>query len=162
MKIYHKLVDRFARTSMGGWMFLHVFNPLDKRLMRWTNGVVNSGLGTDAHDNVVLLCCTGAKSGQPRAIPLLSTPLAGQFVLIASAVGQVKNPAWYYNLKSNPNCSLLVPHRGEIACVAHEAEGEEQAHAWTAGNAQFSGYTDYQGKTKRRIPVMVLTPTSLE
>lgn len=160
MNIYHKLVDRFARTNVGGWMFLHVFCPLDKRLMRWTNGVVNSGLGTDIHDNVVLLCCTGAKSGQQREIPLLATPLEGQFILIASATGQEKNPAWYYNLKSYPNCSLLVPGQGEIACVAHEAEGEERTRSWAAGNVQYSGYTDYQGKTKRRIPVMVLTPVS--
>lgn len=124
------------------------------------DGAINSSLGTNFHANAVLLRCTGAKSGQARTILLLTTPLDGQFVLIASAVGQEKNPAWYYNLKSNPNCSLLVANRGEIACVAHEAEGEERAQAWAAANEQFSGYTDYQGKTKRRIPVMVLTPIS--
>jgi len=160
MNIYHKLIDRLIRTDIGGWLILHLFSPLDKRLMRWTNGIVNSSLGTNFHDNAVLLRCTGAKSGQSRTIPLVTTLLDGHFVLVASAVGQVKNPAWYYNLKSNPNCSLLVANRGEIACVAHEAEGAERALAWAAANEQFSGYTVYQGKTKRRIPVMVLTPVA--
>jgi hypothetical protein len=64
--------------------------------------------------NAVLLRCTGAKSGKPRDIPLLSNPLDGGWVVIASAGGQDKNPDWYYNLKAHPHCTLLVSHRGEI------------------------------------------------
>ena len=160
MHAYHKLIDRFARTRVGSVMFLHVFYPIDKRLMRWTNGAFSTTIGTEFRDNAALLCCTGAKSGQRREIPLLVAPHDGQFVLIAAAGGQEKNPAWYFNLKANPDCSLLMRHRGEIACVAHEAEGDERERAWTAANAQYSGYTTYQGRTERRIPVMVLTPCS--
>ncbi|MDT5367585.1 MAG: hypothetical protein QOC62_2016, partial [Mycobacterium sp.] len=126
MGFYHGLVDSFARTQVGSWMFLHVFNPLDKRLMRWSNGALSSGFGTDFQDNTVLLRCTGAKSGKPRDIPLLAKPLDDGWVLIASATGKEKNPDWYYNLKARPQCSLLVPHRGAIACIAREAEGPER------------------------------------
>ena len=143
-------------------MFLYVFHPMDKRLMRWSNGTLSSALGTDFRDQAVLLCCTGAKSGQLREIPLLTTPLGHQFVLIASASGHEKHPAWYYNLKATPKCSLLMRHRGEMVCVAHEAAGEERERAWAAANAQYSGYTTYQERTERRIPVMVLTPDSSE
>ncbi|MEZ4674749.1 MAG: nitroreductase family deazaflavin-dependent oxidoreductase [Caldilineaceae bacterium] len=160
MNLYHKLIDRLIRTDVGRWMILHLFCPLDQRLMRWTSGAVSSSLGTAFHNHSILLYCTGAKSGQPREIPLLATPLEKQFILIASAIGQAKNPAWYYNLKAHPNCALLVPNLGKIACVAHEAEGDERAHAWRMANAQFSGYTTYQTKTKRRIPVMILDPIS--
>jgi hypothetical protein len=66
-------------------MFLHVFTPLDKRLMRWSNGALSSGFGSDRQANLVLLRCTGAKSGKPRDIPLLAKPLDGGWVLIASA-----------------------------------------------------------------------------
>lgn len=121
MKAYHTLIDRFVHSRLGGWMLRYVFNPIDKRLIRWTNGRLNSGLGTDFQDRVVLLRCTGARSGKAR--------------------------------------DVTVRGRGEIACVAHEAEGEERERAWAAANAQYSGYTDYQGRTERQIPVMILTPT---
>ena len=157
MGFYHRLVDGVARTRVGSWMFLHVFNPLDKRLMRWSNGALSSGLGTDF--NVVLLSCTGAKSGKPRDIPLLAKSLDGGWVLIASATGKAKNPGWYHNLKAHPHCSLLVPHCGEVPCIAREAEGAERDRAWQAANTQYSGYAAvYQKRTQRRIPVMILVP----
>jgi deazaflavin-dependent oxidoreductase (nitroreductase family) len=84
--------------------------------------------------------------------------MGDRFVLIASAAGQEKNPSWYYNLKKNPECSLLIPNRGDVPCIAHEAEAEERHQAWAAANAQYSGYTVYQSRTDRRIPVMILTP----
>ncbi len=159
MGFYHGLVDGFARTQIGSWMFLHVLNPVDKRLIRWSNGALSSGFGTDFQDNTVLLSCTGAKSGRPRDIPLLAKPLDDGWVLIASATGRDKNPAWYYNLKARPQCSLLVPHRGAIQCVAREAEGAERGRAWQAANSQYSGYAAvYQKRTQRRIPVMILVP----
>jgi deazaflavin-dependent oxidoreductase (nitroreductase family) len=160
MGAYHRMIDRFLRTPIGGWTALHVMNPLDKRLMRWSNGTLNTGVGTDFRDNGVLLRCIGAKSGKTRDIPLLATPFDGSWVLIASATGVEKNPAWYHNLKAHPRCSMVVPGRGEVACVAHEAEGAERERAWQAANGQYSGYTVYQGRTDRRIPVMVLAPES--
>ena len=141
-------------------MIVHLFTLIDKQLMRWTNGALNTVVGTDFRENAVLLRCIGAKSGKPHEIPLLTTPLGEQFVLIASAAGQEKNPGWYYNLKANPECSLLVPGRGEIACVAHEAEGDERERGWAAANGQYGSYTAYQGRTGRQIPVMILTPTA--
>jgi deazaflavin-dependent oxidoreductase (nitroreductase family) len=158
MSAFHRVIDRFLRTRAGGWFALNVMNPVDKRLMRWTNGNLSLAVGTDFRDNGVLLRCTGAKSGTLRDIPLLATPLNGNWVLIASAAGVANNPAWYHNLKANPHCSSIVPHRGEVACVAYEAEGAERDSAWRAANTQYSGYTVYQGRTLRDIPVMVLVP----
>jgi deazaflavin-dependent oxidoreductase (nitroreductase family) len=89
----------------------------------------------------------------------LDKPLDDGWVLIASATGQEKNPDWYYNLKARPTCTLLVPHRGEIACIAREAEGPERERAWLAANTQYSGYAEVnQTRTQRRIPVMILVP----
>jgi deazaflavin-dependent oxidoreductase (nitroreductase family) len=158
MGVYHRAIDRFLRTPLGGWTALHVMNPLDKRLMRLSNGKLSTAVGTGFRDNNVLLRCTGAKSGKARDIPLLATPFDGGWALIASATGVEKNPAWYHNLKAHPSCSLVVPNRGEIACVAHEAEGAEREQAWKAANSQYSGYAVYQGRTDRRIPVMILAP----
>jgi deazaflavin-dependent oxidoreductase (nitroreductase family) len=162
MGFYHQVIDGFARTRAGGWMFLHVFNPIDKRLLRWTNGAIGTGLGTEFAPNGVLLRCVGKKTGKPRDIPLLATPLDGGWVLIASATGQQQNPAWYHNLKANPRCDLLVRGRGQVACVAREVEGAERDRAWAAANAQYSGYDVSQTRTPRRIPVMVLMPRTVD
>ncbi|MCU1696028.1 MAG: hypothetical protein JWR34_2091 [Mycobacterium sp.] len=158
MGFYHRLIDGFLRTGVGGWTALHVMNPLDQRLMRWTNGALSSAVGTDFQGNAVLLRCTGAKSGKPRDVPLLAQPLDDGWVLIASATGRERNPGWYYNIKAHPQCALLVPGRGVIPCIAREAEGAERDRAWQAANTQYSGYTVYQQKTQRRIPVMMLVP----
>jgi deazaflavin-dependent oxidoreductase (nitroreductase family) len=160
MNPYHELIARVFQTRAGGWMFVNVLHHIDRRLMRWSSGRLNAGLGTDFRKNGVLLRCTGARSGQRHDIPLLATPLGERFVLIASAGGRPRNPAWYYNLKANPECSLIVSGRGEIACVAHEAQGDERQQAWAAANAQYSGYTSYQNRVERQIPVMILTPVS--
>jgi deazaflavin-dependent oxidoreductase (nitroreductase family) len=158
MNLYHRTVERFLSTRPGGWFALNVMNPIDKRLMRWSKGKLSTAVGTGVRDNTVLLRCIGAKSGQPRDIPLLATPFENGWALIASATGVENNPAWYYNLTTHPQCSMIVPHRGEIPCVAHEAQGDERDRAWQAANDQYSGYTVYQGRTERRIPVMVLVP----
>jgi deazaflavin-dependent oxidoreductase (nitroreductase family) len=161
MNLYHNLMDSFARTRVGGWLFLRLVSPLDQRLIPWTNGVLNSSIGTKFYHNLVLLRCIGAKSGKPRSVPLLVTPLGDQFVLAASAAGHVKNPSWYYNLKANPECTLLIRRRGEIPFVAHEAEGEERERAWAAANTLYSDLiAAYQSRIERQIPIMILTPNS--
>jgi deazaflavin-dependent oxidoreductase (nitroreductase family) len=161
MGAYHQMIDRFLKTRIGGWTALHVMNPLDKRLMRWSGGKLSTALGTDFTDNAVLLRCTGAKSGKQRDIPLGAAEFDDGWVLIASAAGSEKNPAWYHNLKANPRCTLLIPNRGEVPCIAHEAEGAERERAWQAANAYYTGFTVYQGRTGgRRIPVMILEAES--
>lgn len=156
---YHKLMDSFARTQMGGWLFLCLVSPMDQFLMPMTNGILNSCIGTEFHRNLVLLNCIGAKSSKKRSVAVLSTPLEGRFALVASAAGHEKHPGWHHNLKVHPECTLLIRYKGMIPCVAHEAEGDEQEQAWDAAN---SLYTDlmaiYQSRVRRKIPIMILSP----
>jgi deazaflavin-dependent oxidoreductase (nitroreductase family) len=158
MGLYQRLIDRFIRSPLGVWTTLHVIQRIDKRLMRWSNGSLNMTVGTGYADNSMLLRCAGAQSGKARDVPVFAFEHDGGWVLIASAGGQERNPAWYHNLKAHPRCALLVPHRGEVSCVAHEAEGGERERAWKAANAGYSGYAAYQQRTQRPIPVMVLRP----
>ncbi|MCG5432854.1 nitroreductase family deazaflavin-dependent oxidoreductase [Mycobacterium sp. MYCO198283] len=158
MSAYNTLLDRFVRSRAGGWTVLHVLNPVDARLMRWSNGTLNTGLGSSFRERGVLLRCTGAKTGAQREIPLLATAVDDGWVLIASATGQPKNPGWYHNLKANPRCSLLIAGRGVVECTARELHGEERDRAWRLAVGTYSGYEVYQGRTARRIPVMKLTP----
>jgi hypothetical protein len=55
LSAYHRGIDRFLRTRVGGWTALHVMNRLDKRLTRWSNGALNTGVDTDFRTNGVLL-----------------------------------------------------------------------------------------------------------
>lgn len=160
MGIYHRLADRAARTQLGGWWFLHMSTRLDRRLMRWSGGRFNSGIGTDFGEHCALLVCTGARTGKKREIPLLASPFGDGWVLVASAVGQDTHPAWYHNLIAEPRCDLLTRGRGRVHCVAREACGTERESAWQAANAQYSGYTVYQARTARTLPIFVLTPVS--
>jgi deazaflavin-dependent oxidoreductase (nitroreductase family) len=110
---------------------------------------------------VVLVTTTGAKTGRPRTLPLLcirdeSDP--NTFALIASNWGQRRNPAWYYNLKTNPRATCTIEGRtGEY--IAHEATGEEYERFWRYAENIYIGYPRYKQRAGRRhIPIMVMTP----
>jgi deazaflavin-dependent oxidoreductase (nitroreductase family) len=156
MRAYHRFIERFAQTRIGGWMFVHVFNRIDRLLMGATKARFNTGVGTGFRGNGVLLICTGARSGEERRIPLLSTPVGDDIVLVASKAGSPANPAWYHNLKRYPACTVF--RDGEaIPCVAREAAGAERDRFWALAVANYSGYEAYQKRTDRLIPVMVLS-----
>jgi F420H(2)-dependent quinone reductase len=159
MKLYDVMIETFARSRIGGWMFVNVFNRMDRILMGRTNARLNSALGSRFQKNGVLLGCVGARSGAERKVPLLATPLDGGFVLIASKAGAPEHPAWYRNLKANPECTLAF--RGRVLdCTAREAEGDERERLWRAAVENYPGYGDYQKRTERVIPVILLTPRS--
>jgi deazaflavin-dependent oxidoreductase (nitroreductase family) len=107
---------------------------------------------------VGMLTATGAKSGKQRRIPLLYVPHEGNVLLIASKAGAAKNPAWYHNLKANPEVEFAG--RGEKGSyVAREAKGRERDSLWVVVNDVYEGYDTYQGRAgERKIPIMVLEP----
>jgi F420H(2)-dependent quinone reductase len=157
VKLYDSIIQNFARSRVGGWMFVNVLSAVDRFLMRTTKARISTGIGTRFNKNAVLLGCTGARSGLTRRVPLLATPVEDEFVLIASKAGSPEHPAWYGNLKANPDCTLTAGGR-VLRCTAREAEGDERERFWRAAVDNYAGYADYQRRTERRIPVMVLTP----
>lgn len=153
--MYTKIMKWFAQTRVGGWLFLNVFDRIDKPLMRLTNARLSTGIGTALSKNAILLTCTGAKSGVERDVPLLCTPRGDDIVLVASRAGHANNPAWYYNLKAHPNC--VVRFRGKkLACVAKETTGAQREELWKLATEQYPGYDTYASRTTRVIPVMLL------
>src|SRR5688572_17174715 len=79
MKFYDNVMQNFARSRIGGWMFVNVFNAVDRVLMGATKARINTGFGTKFQENAVLLGCTGARSGRKREIPLRSTPVGSEY-----------------------------------------------------------------------------------
>lgn len=105
---------------------------------------------------IVLLTMTGV-SGKVRKVPLMRVEHAGAYAAVASMGGAPKNPKWYANLKANPVLDVLdgSDHR---AYKAREIEGDERAEWWERCVAAFPPYADYQEKTERTIPVLLLEP----
>lgn len=111
--------------------------------------------GPFAGGTLLLLTTTGAKSGQPRVSPLAYTTDGDRFVIIASAAGSDTNPAWYHNVRANPLVTLEV---GTERFMAHAtvAEEPERSRLFAKMVEQMPGFADYQRKTTRQIPVVVL------
>jgi deazaflavin-dependent oxidoreductase (nitroreductase family) len=154
-----KIGERFAQSKPGGWFYVNVANRLDRVVLPLTRGRLSaSGPASLAH--VGLLEHVGAKSGERRRTPLTYLTDGDNVVLTASKAGRPRNPAWYHNLKANPEVAFLSK-RGKIDYVAREAEGAERDRLWADVNDLYAGYETYQGRTGgRRIPVMVLEPKS--
>ena len=151
------LIERFGPTRLGGFFFVRIATHLDRVVMRWSRGRINSGIGSRFGANGVLLIATGARTGRERSIPLLATPVGERLVLIASNGGNPMDPSWYRNLKKTPRCRI-IRSGSEAEYVAHEASGDERAAMWAAALGNYPGYADYQARVERSIPVMVLEP----
>jgi F420H(2)-dependent quinone reductase len=123
-------------------------------VLRLSGGRLGSRLG---HLEQVLLTTTGRRTGRPRTTPLALTLVGDRLVLIASDGGAARHPAWYLNLEAHPD---VVVRRGttDVRCRARTATGAEREELWRAAVANHGGYADYQRRTERPIPVVVLEP----
>ncbi len=149
-----RLLQRFGRSKIGGKLFITVFPEIDKRLIPLTRGRLKIAMGQP----ICLVHTRGAKSGQPRSTPLLYTPRGDAMVLVASKAGAERNPAWYHNLKANPDVDVDVGGRRR-PMHAREVEGAERDELWALVNDNYDGYDTYQHRAGgRRIPVLVLEP----
>jgi deazaflavin-dependent oxidoreductase (nitroreductase family) len=105
----------------------------------------------------LLLIMTGRRSGEERMLPLIYKKVGDSFVIIASKGGAPAHPAWYLNLVANPDCEIRVG-KDSLEVRARVAEGDEREDLWNQLVAVYSPYTDYQARTDRQIPVVVLDP----
>ncbi|HEX8968164.1 MAG TPA: nitroreductase family deazaflavin-dependent oxidoreductase [Chloroflexota bacterium] len=120
---------------------------------RTNNGVITSGMFKGAR--LLLLTTTGARSGKQRINPLAFTRDGDHYVVIASKGGSATHPDWYHNLVAHPDVTVEVS--GErFEAHARVAEGDERERLYAAQAAIMPGFAEYQRKTSRQIPVVVL------
>lgn len=106
---------------------------------------------------VVVVTNRGAKSGKLRKTPLMRVEHDGVYAIVASQGGAPDHPAWYFNLLADPQVELQDgPVRQDL--VAREVTGDERAAWWRRAVGAFPAYREYQFKTRRTIPVLVLEP----
>lgn len=108
---------------------------------------------------VLLLTTTGRKSGKRRTTPLLYAEDAGRYVVVASVGGAPKHPAWYLNLCADPAATIQVRGR-KLGVHATPVPADGRARLWTLMTRMYPPYDDYQARTTREIPVVVLTPSA--
>ena len=146
----------FALTKAGTWYSSQLGARIDPWLLRATRGRVDHAFGQIP---IVLLRVRGARSGLERTVPLLYFSDGDDVILIASSYGRPKFPAWYHNLKANPDVTLEVKNRA-APYVAQEVAGEERDRLFAQAKKVYRGYTAYEQRTEgiRRIPVMRLSP----
>ena len=116
--------------------------------------------GRAAGMTVVGLVTVGRKTGQRRTTPL-TAPIADddRIVLVASFGGDDRHPAWYHNLRANPEVQVTL-HGSTRTLIARTATGPERVALWDKIVKIHEGYGRYQQRTDREIPVVVLVPVS--
>jgi F420H(2)-dependent quinone reductase len=115
-------------------------------------------LGRMGQSPILLLNTIGRKSGKMRATPLLYVVDGEDFVIIASKGGTPSNPARYLNLKADPDATVEIRDR-KVRVRAEEVDGQEKERLWQQMAEMYPTYDDYQKKTKREIPLLVLHPS---
>lgn len=106
---------------------------------------------------VVILTSVGAKTGKLRKTPLMRVEHQGEYAVVASKGGAPSHPVWYHNLVANPHVELQDgPVKKDY--LAREVSGAERGTWWERAVAAWPDYANYQKKTERTIPVLVLTP----
>jgi deazaflavin-dependent oxidoreductase (nitroreductase family) len=105
---------------------------------------------------ILLLSTRGRTSGEPRTTPLIHRTDGERWVVVASKGGAPAHPAWFENLQADPDCTIEVGAEA-IPVRASVAEGEERTRLWSLMSEVWPAYDDYQAKTSRQIPVVVLS-----
>lgn len=157
-----RLVRTVAASAPGAWLAARALHHLDRLTLRLTGGrttaaAIMGGLP------LITLATTGAKSGQPRSVPLIGIPDEENIILIASNWGQARHPAWYHNLRAHPEVMVTVNGRSQngraLPYTARQLEGAERARCWQKAVSTYAGYAAYVRRANnRQIPVILLTP----
>jgi F420H(2)-dependent quinone reductase len=136
--------------------------PLLRRLMGGHTAIYRASGGHIGHripglPQMLLLDHVGAKSGRKRTSPLVYGRDGDNVILVASKGGNPKNPAWFHNLKANPDTTVQIG-TDRRPVHARVASDEEYDRLWKLMVGVYGGYETYKERTDRRIPLVVLEP----
>ena len=104
---------------------------------------------------VIILTTRGNRSGKVRKTPLMRVEHGGEYALVASMGGAPKHPVWYYNLKADP-AAVLQDGPEPVPVAVSELSGDERAAWWERAVTAYPPYAEYQGRTRRVIPVFLV------
>jgi deazaflavin-dependent oxidoreductase (nitroreductase family) len=157
--VFQRGMQRIASTRAGAWVFQRTLYRLDRPLYRWSRGRITVP-GVLAGLPVIIMTTTGARSGEPRSMPLAGIPFGADLAVIGSNYGQPRTPAWVVNLEADPHAT--VRWRDRSADVrARAATDDEAERIWVLATEVYAGFRAYRQRiTGRRIRIFVLHPAS--
>jgi deazaflavin-dependent oxidoreductase (nitroreductase family) len=132
--------------ELPGWIAEHL------KKYQATNGA-DGHLWNGVH--TLLLTTTGSKTGQPRTLPLIYGQDGKRYVIVASRGGAPDHPGWYKNLVAQPKVDVQVA-ADKFKAKASTAKGDERTRLWKLMAKIWPAYDEYQTKTSRQIPVVIL------
>jgi deazaflavin-dependent oxidoreductase (nitroreductase family) len=137
---------------------LHLMNGVHRTLLKLTGGKVGWHVGGMS---ALELTTIGRRSGQSRTVMLTSPTREGDaLVIVASRGGDDQHPAWFLNLREHPDVTVSYEGRPRQKMRARVATDAERETLWPRITAAYKGYADYQRKTDRKIPVVLLEPVT--
>lgn len=148
-------MDLQLRIADRTWPVLSKLMGGHARIYRLTRGRI--GHHIPGVPPMCLIDHVGAKSGTRRTSPLLYIEDGENIVIVASKGGYEKSPAWFYNLKANPDTTVQIGN--QVRPVrAHVADEAERKRLWPKAVEVYPSYQQYQDRTDRKIPIVVLEP----
>ena len=153
--LFSRVYAAFSNTRLGRFLSVHVVWKVDPHLMRLTRG----RLGLDLTIPTALLETRGARSGKLRRNVVIYFHDGDRVTIVASKLGFAKHPAWFHNLRANPEVRLAgVPMRASVV----EDEAERQ-RLWILADRVFAPYAAYRreaARVGRSIPIVQLTASA--
>ncbi len=137
--------------------------PALRRVMRTFSGVhaamyrLTKGAASNPHWPMLVLTVTGRKSGKSRDVPLVYVRDGDSYVVAAAYGGSAVDPAWWLNLKARPRAEVLTDGT-RLTVEAAPATERQRADLWPRLVDMYPYFAEYQRRTARQIPVVVLTP----
>ncbi len=148
------LIVWLSTNPVATWLIKNVASRLDPLLFKATNGRLTS-FGPPAMP-MLTLTAIGRRSGRPRSVHLACLEHEGDYLVVASAMGQQSHPAWRYNIDANPDVEVQV--RGErFAARAQVLTDSEKATVWGDVRAAIPQLNVYERRTDRNIRVFRLS-----
>jgi F420H(2)-dependent quinone reductase len=137
------------------WRFFNELTRLHTVAYRLTGGLVGSRI--PGLPPMLLLDHVGAKSGTKRTAPLVYLRDGEDMVIVASKGGSPRHPAWFHNLLANPVTTVQVGSN-RLSVTARVATATERSRLWPKVVSLYRGYEQYQRRTGRQIPLVILEP----
>lgn len=152
--MYARFVNWLSATAFGSWLVKHLASRVDPVLFKATGGrLTMTGVPTLP---MLTLTTTGRKSGKPRDTQLAYHLDAGDFLVVASAMGQERHPDWSYNLLASPDAEVQL--RGErVRIRGRLLDDAEKTRVWPAVKRTIPQMNVYERRTSRNIRVFRLT-----
>jgi deazaflavin-dependent oxidoreductase (nitroreductase family) len=157
--LLQRIVRRTAGTRPLAWLYIRIQQRIDRYVYELTGGRTTASSWLSGLP-VIMVTTIGARTGQPRTVPLLGLLDGERIVVIASNFGQRHHPAWYRNLRAQPRASVTIDGVTHEV-VAHELTGEERERYFQRAIEMYPPFVHYlQWADDRRIPVIELDQAS--